>query len=121
MSRYRSLRSQQKEQQQIYRALARVDELRRQLIDAQNELASLLRSVTPSMRTAFAKFYTAGGVTAEEWLSRQDFVRAVGEREPIGHGQIRLVRSPPRKTNPKNDRPGSRRRRFGGEDGPCAA
>jgi hypothetical protein len=83
----------------IFRALCCIDEARADLMHAQNILARVLRESHPIKREEFSAFYTAGGVTSEDWLDRQVFLR--GEKqEPIGHGQVRLVRQRRKKQGP---------------------
>jgi hypothetical protein len=76
----------------IHKALHHIDEARQDLILKQNVLGRILRKAHPFMRKQFAAFYTAGGVTADDWYYHRDRLLAGEPKQPIKHGPVRLVR-----------------------------
>jgi hypothetical protein len=78
------------EEQQILKALKGIDRARAKLIEAQNNLATVVTAASDITRETFAKFYNGGGVTAKDW--DVDF-RISYQYAPnkITRGQLRLV------------------------------
>ena len=111
----------------IARKLGRIDRLRQQLIDAQNDLGSLLSGVGDYTREVFASFYHNGGVTEADWKvfsTRRGYPETIPLPPARDYGQLRVVRgnrqpeTPAPKTTPRWRPPG---RPSGDDDGPRAA
>ena len=77
----------------IEQALKDVDDARRNLIDAQNELCAVLAGTSDYARRVFGQFYASGLVTADDWKA---YARKRNRHEttpPARHrGQLRVVR-----------------------------
>jgi len=53
----------------ILNGLKPIDRARHRLVEAQNDLGDLLRRTNDYTLDEFTAFYTAGGVTAEDWAA----------------------------------------------------
>jgi hypothetical protein len=76
--------------QQILKALKRIDRVRAKLIEAQNNLVTVVTGANEHSRETFAAFYNAGGVTAEDW--KVNF--STGEYQGVDsivRGQLRVA------------------------------
>ena len=79
---------------QILEALRKIDRARQKLIDAQNNLVQILRSLDNEYtEQRFAEFYAAGGVTAADWEAsyRKEWQEPNNALILSGHGQLRVV------------------------------
>jgi hypothetical protein len=73
----------------IAKRLRRIDRLRQQLIEAQNDLAALLVGAPQFTRGMFAEFYHGGGVTEADWI---EYNRLCYPPHPArDYGQLRAV------------------------------
>jgi hypothetical protein len=105
--RYRVMTEMFESDQQILKALKRVDRARANLIAAQNNLATVVTGANDYTRETFGRFYNAGGVTADDWkvdLGTSKYQRS----DKIARGQLRLVQGGCRGTRPP---------RLGGSNG----
>jgi hypothetical protein len=83
------------EEQQILKALKRIDRARQRLLDAQNNLAMVMIGADDITRGAFGAFYRGGGITAEDWGDELETgkYRDADKANKIVRGQLRLIQS----------------------------
>jgi hypothetical protein len=99
------------EEQQILKALKCIDRVRAKLIEAQNDLVTVINGADDITREKFTVFYNGGGVTAKDWQDELGTGK-YQDANKIARGQLRLVASQER----RQPIPLVRRRRAGPDD-----
>lgn len=88
--RYRRITEMYESDQRILKALKRVDRARENLIEAQNNLATVVTGADDCTRNMFVRFYSAGGVTSQDWQADLD-TSMFQRTQRTSRGQLRLV------------------------------
>jgi hypothetical protein len=109
----------------IAKHLRRIDLLRQQLINTQNDLAALLTGAPQYTLSLFAKFYHGGGVTKADWLEYNDPTSPTYGRDQNSrdYGQLRVINGNGQAPAPKAPTPRWRppNQQGGTDGGPQAA